>query len=71
MQKDYLYPQIANRASPNQWVEQGKPTLIETASKKLKAILDHHYPSHISPEMDAQIRANFPVRLAREGMLAK
>jgi trimethylamine--corrinoid protein Co-methyltransferase len=71
MQKDYLYPQVANRSSPNQWVEQGRPSLIETASKKLQFILDSHYPSHISPEMDAQLRADFPVRLAREGMLPK
>ena len=71
MQKDYLYPQVANRASPNQWTEAGRPTIVETASKKLQAILDGHFPSHISPEMDAQLRAQFPVKLAREGMLPK
>ena len=68
MQRDYLYPQIANRASPNQWVEQGRPSIVQTASKKLQVILEQHFPSHISPEMDARIRAEFPVRLARAGM---
>jgi len=71
MQKDYLYPQVANRASPNQWTEAGRPTIVETASKKLQAILDGHFPSHISPEMDALLRAEFPIKLAREAMLPK
>jgi trimethylamine:corrinoid methyltransferase-like protein len=62
---------VANRASPNQWTEAGRPTIVETASKKLQVILDSHFPSHSSPDMDAQIRAEFPVKLAREGMLPK
>jgi hypothetical protein len=41
---------------------------VETASKKLQVILEQHFPSHISPEMDARIRAEFPVRLARASM---
>jgi hypothetical protein len=44
---------------------------VDTASKKLQVILDNHFPSHISAEMDAQIRAQFPVKLAREGMMPK
>jgi trimethylamine--corrinoid protein Co-methyltransferase len=68
MQKDYLYPQVADRSSPNQWVEQGRPSLFDRASAKLERILASHYPSHISAELDAAIRAKFPVRLARSGM---
>jgi hypothetical protein len=44
---------------------------VGTASKKLQVVLDGHFPWHISPEMDAQNRAEFPVKLAREGMLLK
>lgn len=68
MQKDYLYPQVADRSSPNQWVEQGRPSLMDRASTKLQAILASHYPSHIPSAIDEQIRQKFPVRLAREAM---
>ncbi len=68
MQKDYLYPQLADRSSPNQWVEQGRPTLLERASSKLGAILASHYPAHIPSSIDDAIRQQFPVRLPRAAM---
>lgn len=68
MQRDYIYPLIGNRASPNQWDEQGRPSAMDTASRKLNAILETHYPRHISAAMDDAIRAKFPVRLGREAM---
>ena len=68
MQKDYLYPQVADRSSPNQWVEQGRPSLMDRASTKLDAILQGHYPSHIPDAVDNAIRQQFPVRLSREVM---
>ena len=71
MQKDYLYPVVADRSSPNQWVEQGRPTLIDRAHKKLQNILDHHYPGHVPQALDDAIRAQFPVRLPREAMRPK
>jgi trimethylamine--corrinoid protein Co-methyltransferase len=68
MQKDYLYPDMADRSSPNQWIEQGRPSLIDRAAVKLEAILKSHYPSHIPQAIDDSIRARFPVRLPREAM---
>ena len=68
MQKDYLYPQIADRSSPNQWVEQGRPDLVDRASNKLQNILATHFPTHIPAAIDEAIRAKFPVRLPREAM---
>ena len=70
MQKDYLYPDVADRSSPNQWLEQGRPSLIDRAAGKLEAILKTHYPSHIPQEIDDAIRARFPVRLPRDVMRA-
>ena len=68
MQKDYLYPQVADRSSPNLWVEQGRPSLIDRASSMLDTILTSHYPSHISGAIDEAIRQQFPVRLPPEAM---
>lgn len=68
MQKEYVYPSVGDRSSPNEWVIQGKPTVIERASRKLESILSSHYPTHIPDAVDAAIRARLPIRLPRESM---
>jgi trimethylamine--corrinoid protein Co-methyltransferase len=71
MQREYIYPTVGDRSSPNQWVDEGRPTVIERARRKLEAILASHYPSHIPESVDQAIRARLPIRLAREEMRAK
>lgn len=68
MQRDYRYPLIGDRSSPNQWAEQGRPELVARAAGKLRAILERHFPSHIPAHVDDAIRERFPVRLPREAM---
>ena len=68
MQKDYIYPTMGDRSSPNQWAEQGRPSVVDRAAAKVSSILASHYPSHIPDAIDDAIRAKFPVRLAREFM---
>lgn len=68
MQSEYLYPTVGNRHSPKEWREKGQPMLIDTAKRKLADILKTHHPRHISREMDDEIRARYPVRLARSDM---
>ncbi|MBE0453996.1 trimethylamine methyltransferase family protein [Roseovarius autotrophicus] len=63
MQSDYLYPTCANRASPKEWVEQGQPDLIATATAKKERILATRAPARFDPETDAAIRARFPIHL--------
>jgi trimethylamine---corrinoid protein Co-methyltransferase len=69
MQTDYLYPAVGDRKSPTEWAEQGSMDVIARAAKKVRDILATHYPSHVSEVVDAAIRARFPVRLPRAGML--
>ncbi len=47
MQREYVYPVIGDRASPNEWQSQGRPSVVERAIQKLDAILASHYPTHI------------------------
>ncbi len=68
MQRDYVYPAIGDRWSPNEWNSRGRPTYVSRAKAKTKALLDGHWPSHIAPAVDDAIRARFPVRLAAEAM---
>ena len=56
MQTEYIYPEIADRNSPKEWEELGKPMLLETATKIKQEILDAPRPNRIPPEVDALIR---------------
>lgn len=68
MQKEYIYPSVGDRSSPNAWLEAGRPTVVEHAARKLASILASHYPTHIPESMDAAIRERLPIRLARAAM---
>jgi trimethylamine--corrinoid protein Co-methyltransferase len=68
MQREYIYPTVGDRTSPNQWVDEGRPTVVERASRKLESILASHNPTHLSDSVDAAIREKLPIRLPREAM---
>jgi trimethylamine--corrinoid protein Co-methyltransferase len=68
MQRDYLYPEVADRSSPNEWVEKNKPDLIETAKRRVEEILSTRHPASVSEEIDDAIRARFNVVLPRDQM---
>ncbi len=63
MQKDYIYPDIGDRTSPKEWVEKGKPNLLEVASHRVKSILRDHHPNHVDEITDKAIRAEHDIRL--------
>ena len=68
MQRDYVYPEVGDRLSPKEWNEKGRPDLLEMARAKVAEILSGPRPSHLSLEMDRQIRDHFPVRLSESTM---
>jgi trimethylamine--corrinoid protein Co-methyltransferase len=57
MQTEYLYPEIGDRTSPKEWEERGRPDLLQQAIARRKAILKSHYPAHVTPDLDARMRA--------------
>lgn len=60
MQSEYVYPELADRASPKEWAELGKPRLLDKASDRVKSILSKE--AHlIDPATDAALRADFPL----------
>jgi trimethylamine--corrinoid protein Co-methyltransferase len=69
MQSEYLYPAIGDRLSSKEWKEVGKPAIYDVAHKKVREVLDNHFPTHIPEEMDANIRTYLDIRLPREKML--
>ncbi len=48
MERDYVYPDLADRSTPKEWEELGKPVLLDKAVEKTREILDTHFPAHIS-----------------------
>ncbi len=63
METDHVYPTLANRHSPKEWVERGKPDLIQNATARKEAILSAPSRAQFDPELDRAIRAQFNIHL--------
>ena len=61
MQRDYVYPELADRSQPDVWKEQGSPDIREAARRKARSILNDHHPVYISEAADREIRRNFNI----------
>jgi len=66
MQTEYIYPEFGDRLSPNEWVEQNKPVILDKAIERKNEILETYHPKHISDEVDQMVREQFPIYLPRE-----
>ena len=71
MQSDFIYPDIADRRPPAEWEADGGKTIRETAVSKTKEILATHYPNHIGPALDKEIREVFDIRIPNSSMSNK
>ncbi len=65
MQTEYIYPEVGDRLSPDDWVDAGATTVSERAHERVSQILAEHHPDHIDPAVDAAIRDRFDIRLQR------
>lgn len=61
MQTEYIYPAIADRTSPKEWEENGRPDLIKNAIARKERILRDAPKSLIAPDISAAIRAKFNI----------
>jgi len=68
MQSDFVYPQIGDRRNIEEWQADGSKNIHEVAIERTREILKTHYPSHISTELDAELRDKFDIRLPRSVM---
>lgn len=64
MQSEYVYPALADRTSPKEWAEIGKPDLIRKAIDRKNAILESA-PHLIDTATDRTIRETFAIHLPR------
>lgn len=70
MKTDYLYPNIADRNSISVWEDHGSKDAREVARETVRTLLADHYPTHISPEIDAKIRNQYNIILPATRMRA-
>ena len=63
MQRDYVYPNIADRDPPVTWAEKGAPQINQIAKEKAKSILATYYPEYIPPDIEDKVRQNFNILL--------
>jgi len=69
MQKEYLYPEVADRRTPGEWEVTGKEDIYELAHGQVKKTLSAYYPEYIDREADRRIRDHFPIRLDPQDMM--
>ncbi|MGB5560572.1 MAG: trimethylamine methyltransferase family protein [Paracoccaceae bacterium] len=60
MQTEYIYPAVADRLSPKEWAEVGKPALLPRARERMAKILAEWTPT-IDPITDRAIRAKYNI----------
>lgn len=65
MQSDFVYPQIGDRRSIEEWQVAGARDIREVARDRTRQILQQHYPHHLSAEIDARLRERFDIRLPK------
>jgi trimethylamine--corrinoid protein Co-methyltransferase len=63
MQTEYIYPRLGDRTSPKEWVEIGKPDLVQKAIEMKRKILDAPRRSIIDPLADIEIRKRFKIHV--------
>ena len=65
MEQDHVYPALANRSSPKEWEELGKPDLLRNAITRKETILGSPSAARFDPQLDAALRARFSIHLPR------
>ena len=61
MERDYLYPRLADRDAPAVWAEKGAPQVWARARCRAREILATHRPDYLSAAQDREIRARFRI----------
>lgn len=67
MKSDFVYPDIADRTSVEEWEKGGGKGIHEVAKKRARNILANHFPTHIADDVDKEIRKQFSIKLSVVG----
>ena len=67
MKTEFLYPNLGDRQSVDDWIESGATSIWQRAVARVEEILAGPVPDHLSTIADRAIRKRFPIRLSEEG----
>ncbi|MFD2207013.1 trimethylamine methyltransferase family protein [Kiloniella antarctica] len=68
MNTEYLYPQLMDRTTRDDWEASGKSDLRETAIVQAKEYLGNHWPKILSDDLDKDLRKHFKILLPENEM---
>ena len=63
MQKEYIYPNLGDRTSPKEWLENGKPDLLLRAKQRKLDLLASQNSGEFPPSVRRAILEKFPIHL--------
>lgn len=63
MQTEYIYPVVADRLSPKEWAEVGKPGLLPRARERMLSILNASQAPLFDPQTDQAMRKAFRIHI--------
>lgn len=61
MQSDFLYPELGDRRSIDEWLADNSKNIREVALERTRQLLHTHYPQTITPEVDKQLHSQFSI----------
>ena len=64
MQTEYIYPVSADRSSPKEWEERGRPDLLAMTTSRKNKILSEPASARFDDLTDSEIRKKFPIHLS-------
>ena len=65
MQREYIYPEIGDRDTPDNWLDAGGRDALQVAHTYVKDLLKRHRPSHVPAANEQAIRDHFPIVFER------
>ncbi|WP_179188791.1 trimethylamine methyltransferase family protein [Kiloniella majae] len=68
MNTEYLYPQLMDRATRDDWEASGEFDLRQTAIVQAKEFLGNHWPQTFTDELDNDLRKQFNILLPKSEM---
>ena len=68
MQADFLYPEISDRRSHENWEADVRPDIRTLANARVRDIFSSHYPQHLHEALDKRLRNRFDIRLPKHSM---
>ncbi len=63
MQTEYIYPEVGDRQSTDDWLDAGGLSVEERAHEYVTKTLATHFPDHVPADRVAAIRGAFPIQL--------